>query len=217
VKEPVTTPSWRYPAVLLLLFGTLWAALAVAPSYRQDWLLENLLVFIAIPILVVTRDRLRFSNLAYTCLFVFFSLHEVGAHYTYSLVPYDAWFSTLTGASLDAALGIQRNHYDRLMHLLYGLLITVPAVELFAWCGRYPRAWAVLFPLLFVCSHSVVYELVEWAAALIFGGELGQAYLGTQGDIWDAQKDMALAMLGSALTTAALGAAGRLPIQQRAR
>jgi len=214
VQAPVKTPSWRYPAGLLALFGTFWAALAVAPSYRQDWLLENLLVFIAVPVLVVTRDRLRFSNLAYTCLFVFFSLHEVGAHYTYSLVPYDAWFSALTGQSLDTALGIQRNHYDRLMHLLYGLLVTVPSVELFAHYGRYPRVWAALFPLLFVCSHSVIYELVEWAAAMIFGGELGQAYLGTQGDVWDAQKDMALAMLGAALAVTALGATGRLPVRR---
>ena len=213
MKEPVTTASWRYPAVLLAIFAVLWAALAIAPSYRQDWLLENLLVFVAVPILVATRRHLRFTNLAYTCLFVFFALHEVGAHYTYSLVPYDAWFAVLTGQSLDAALGFDRNHFDRLMHLLYGLLVTVPAVELFAWCGRYPRAWAAMFPLLFICSHSVVYELVEWAAAMVFGGELGQAYLGTQGDIWDAQKDMALAMLGSALTVAALGAAGRLPVR----
>jgi putative membrane protein len=204
--------SWRYPGLLLALFCAWFVALGIAPHYRQDWLLENLLAFVAVPIFVATRHRLRFSNLAYTCLFVFFSLHEIGAHYTYSLVPYDAWSVALTGHSLDGLFGFERNHYDRLIHFLYGLLITPAAVELFAHYGRYPRVWATLFPMLFVASHSVIYELVEWGAAVVFGGELGQAYLGTQGDVWDAQKDMALAMLGASLAVMALGVAGRLPV-----
>jgi putative membrane protein len=119
----------------------------------------------------------------------------------------------LTGHSLDAMLGFQRNHYDRLMHFLYGLLVTPAAVELFAHYGRFPRAWAALFPMLFVASHSVIYELVEWGAAAAFGGDLGQAYLGTQGDVWDAQKDMALAFLGTIVAIAALGLARRLPVR----
>jgi putative membrane protein len=207
--------GWRYPALLLAVFCAIWVVLAIAPHFRQDWLLENLLVLIAVPLFVLTRHKLRFSNFAYTCLFAFFALHELGAHYTYSLVPYDAWFQDLTGRSLDAMLGFERNQYDRLIHFLYGLLIAPAAVELFAHYGRYPRAWAALFPLLFVASHSVIYELVEWGAAAAFGGDLGQAYLGTQGDIWDAQKDMALAFLGAIVAVAALGAAGRLPVRQR--
>lgn len=210
--ERSNAPGWGYPGLLLALFCAWCVLLGIAPHYRQDWLLENLLAFIAVPILAVTRHRLRFSNLAYTALFAFFSLHEIGAHYTYSLVPYDAWSVALTGHSLDGLLGFERNHYDRLIHFLYGLLITPAAVELFAHYGRYPRVWAALFPLLFVSSHSVIYELVEWGAAIVFGGDLGQAYLGTQGDIWDAQKDMALAMLGTALSVFALGVAGRLPV-----
>jgi putative membrane protein len=177
--------DWRYPAILLASFCLLWIGLAIAPLYRQDWLLE----------------------------FVFFALHELGAHYTYSLVPYDAWFTGLTGHSLNAMLGFERNHYDRLIHFLYGLLVTPAAVELFARYGRYPRTWAALFPLLFVASHSVIYELIEWGAAMVFGGDLGQAYLGTQGDIWDAQKDMALAMLGAIVSITVLGLARRLPVR----
>jgi len=212
--QPGTTTGWGYPAVLLASLSLIFIVLAIAPHYRKDWLLENLLVIVAVPILMVTRHRLRFSNLAYSCLFVFFSLHEIGAHYTYSMVPYDAWNVALTGHSLDAALGFERNHYDRLLHLLYGLLITPAAAELFGHYGRYPRVWATLFPLLFVASHSVIYELVEWGAAVVFGGDLGQAYLGTQGDVWDAQKDMALAMLGAAISVMALGLAGRLPVRR---
>lgn len=213
MTKSATDRAWRYPAVLLGVFCSVWTILAIDPHYRQDWLLENLLVLIALPALILTRKRLRFSNLAYGCLFVFFTFHELGAHYTYSLVPYDQWFAWMTGRSLDAMLGFERNHYDRLIHFLYGLLITPAAAELFAHYGRYPRAWAALFPLLFVTSHSVIYELVEWGAAMLFGGDLGQAYLGTQGDIWDAQKDMALAMLGSVLAVSVLGVAGRLPVR----
>lgn len=203
--------AWRYPAALLAAFAVIFVALGVAPSYRQDWLLENMLVLVAVPVLVVTRHRLRFSGVAYTCMFVFFSVHEIGAHYTYSEVPYDAWFRAAFGTSLDALLGFERNHFDRLVHFLYGLLITPAAIELFARYGRYPRVWAALFPFFFIVSHSVVYELIEWGAALVFGGDLGQAYLGTQGDIWDAQKDMALAALGAAVTVSGYALAGRLP------
>jgi putative membrane protein len=213
---PTADPrGWRYPAALLAAFIAIFVALGIAPLYRQDWLLENMLVLIAVPVLVATRRRLRFSNFAYTCIFVFFSIHEIGAHYTYSEVPYDAWFESAFGSGLNALLGLERNHFDRLVHFLYGLLITPAAIELFAHYGRYPRVWAALFPFLFITSHSVVYELVEWGAALLFGGDLGQAYLGTQGDTWDAQKDMALAALGAAITVCAYALAGRLPVRER--
>ena len=212
--RPGTGAGWAFPAALLAAFCVVFLALGISPLYRQDWLLENVLVFVAVPILVLTRHRMRFSDLAYAGLFVFFSLHELGAHYTYSLVPYDAWFQSLTDRSLDAMLGFDRNQYDRLLHFLYGLLVTPAAAELFARYARYPRIWAALFPLLFVCSHSLIYELVEWVAAVVFGGELGQAYLGTQGDIWDAQKDMALALAGSVVSVMALGLAGRLPVRR---
>jgi len=211
--DNIAAASWRYPAALLGLFTLLWVALAIAPHYRQDWLLENLLVLVAVPVLVVTRHRLRFSNLAYTCIFVFLSIHEIGAHYTYSLVPYDDWFHTAFGIRLSEVLSFERNHFDRAVHFLYGLLITPAAIELFAHYGRYPRVWALLFPLLFVTAHSVVYELIEWGAALVFGGDLGQAYLGTQGDIWDAQKDMALAALGTIITVTGYALAGQLPVR----
>ncbi len=205
-----STPKWRYPLVLLAVYGVVWIALAIDPVYRKDWLLENAIVFAAIPLFVLTARRLRFSDFAYTCLFVFLMFHAIGAHYTYSLVPYDEWFRTLTGMTLEG-----RNQYDRLVHFIYGLTVTPAAVEIFAHYGRYPRSWAFLFPWLFMAAHSVIYELIEFAAALTFGGDLGQAYLGTQGDIWDGQKDMVLALSGTTLTLTMFAAAGRLPIRQK--
>lgn len=188
---------------LLCVYAAAWLGLGVAPSYRQDWLLENLLVFIAVPLLAWSYRRLRLSNLAYTLLFVFFVLHATGAHYTYSEVPYDRWAEALTGHSLNEAFGLQRNHYDRLVHFAYGLLVTPAAIEVLDAYAPQRGLWRWLVPFSFMLSHSVAYELIEWAAAEVFGGELGQAYLGTQGDAWDAQKDMLLAVLGAAIATTA--------------
>jgi putative membrane protein len=195
---------YAYPGLLLALFTAFWLALAIHPWYRQDWLLENVCVFLAIPLFVFTIGSLRFSNAAYTLLFVFFCLHEIGAHYTYAQVPYDDAFRALSGHSFNALLGFERNHYDRLVHFLYGLLLLPLARELFAACAPARGVWGFLLPILFIESNSAIFELIEWAAALVFGGDLGQAYLGTQGDIWDAQWDMALAMLGAVLTQVAM-------------
>jgi len=188
------TRADRYPLVLLGLFTVLWALLAIAPWYRQDWLLENLLVFAVVPVLVLTARSLRFSNFAYTCLFAFFVLHEIGAHYTYSEVPWRDW---LQAVGVDGSRFAGRNHYDRLVHFCYGLLVFPAVWELFQQRAPPTRIWRYVLPLMFVMGHSVLYELIEWAAAAVFGGDLGEAYLGTQGDTWDAQKDMALATLGA--------------------
>lgn len=181
-----------FPALLLGAFGVWFVAWGLAPSFREDWLLENLLVFAAVPALVWAYPRLRFSNGVYLGLFVFLCLHEVGAHYTYSLVPYREWIPALAVT--------ERNHYDRLVHFCYGLLVTPALFQVFQVYSPGRAAWRWLLPATSMFGHSVIYEGVEWAAAEIFGGELGVAYLGTQGDPWDAQKDMALAALGTTLS-----------------
>jgi len=188
-------PAVRYPAILLLAFAAVWTALAIAPSYRQDWLLENVLVFVAVPLLVATSRTLRFSNRAYTCLFVFLVLHEIGAHYTYSEVPWREWLH-LQGAGAGPA-SADRNHYDRFVHFAYGVLMFPAVWELFAARANPQRIWRYVMPVTFLLAHSVVYELIEWGAAELFGGDLGVAYLGTQGDEWDAQKDMGMAAAGT--------------------
>jgi len=192
--------SWRYPAALLIVFAVFWIALAIRPVSREDWLLENALTFIVLPALYLTRGRLHFSNAAYTCVFVFLCFHTVGSHYTYSEVPYDHAWRSLTGTSLDALLGFERNQFDRLVHFLYGALIVVPSLELFIAYAPPRKPWRIAMPIFFVMAHSVIYEMIEWGAASLVAPELGQAYLGTQGDPWDAQKDMALATAGAILT-----------------
>jgi putative membrane protein len=187
----------RYPVVLLALLVALAAVLAIGPHDRADWALENALALFAVVALVATRRALPLSRVSYTMIFVFLCIHEVGAHYTYSLVPYDAWFQALTGRTINGIFGWQRNHYDRLVHLGYGLLLAYPVREVFLRVADVRGFWGYFLPLDVTMSTSMLYELIEWGAAAILGGDLGTAYLGTQGDPWDAQKDMALATLGA--------------------
>jgi putative membrane protein len=124
-------------------------------------------------------------------------IHEIGAHYTYAEVPYDAWLAGLTGRTLNEMLGWERNHFDRAVHFLYGLLLAYPIREVFLRVANARGFWGYFLPLDLTASTSMVFELFEWGAAELFGGGLGTAYLGTQGDVWDAHKDMTLAALGA--------------------
>jgi putative membrane protein len=187
----------RYLLVLAVLFAILWTALAIDPRYRGDWALENALVAGAVVVIALTYRRLTLSRVSYTLIFLFLCLHEVGAHYTYTEVPYDEWFKALGGQSLDSLLGWERNNFDRVVHFCYGLLLAYPVREIFLRVAAVRGFWGYFLPLDLTMSTSAMYELFEWAAAEAFGGDLGQAYLGTQGDIWDAHKDMALASLGA--------------------
>lgn len=193
-------PSARLPLVLLGLFLVIATLLGIDPSHRSDWMLENALAFLGVLVLVATFKRLRLSKISYVLIFVFLVLHEVGAHYTYAEVPYDAWFERWTGETLSARFGFERNHFDRLVHFAYGLLLAYPFRELFVRVADVRGFWGYFLPLDVVMSSSMLYELLEWGAAEVFGGDLGQAYLGTQGDIWDAHKDMLLATTGAVLS-----------------
>ena len=187
----------RWFLVLGALFLLVWAALAIAPLDRKDWALENALVIFIVPVLVLSRKKLPLSRISYTAIFIFLCLHEVGAHYTYAKVPYDAWFSSLTGSTLNGLLGLERNHFDRLVHFSFGFLLAYPIREVFLRVADVRGVWGYYLPLDVAMATSMLYELFEWVAAELFGGDLGVAYLGTQGDVWDAHKDMALAMLGA--------------------
>lgn len=192
--------SPKYLLLLLTLYGIEWMALAIDPFNREDWLLENLLPAIALPLLVWLQRRRDMSVLAWTLVYLFMALHTIGSHYTYAEVPYDEWFRAATGHSLDALLGFERNMFDRVVHFLYGFLLYPFCRELLgpAVDARRPGLCHLLVGG-FLMSHAGIYEAIEWIAAELVGGDLGVAYLGTQGDVWDAQKDMALAFVGTLL------------------
>ena len=198
-----------YITTLTVVFGALWVVLAIAPYDRSDWALENVLTVAAIGLLVATRRVLPLSNTSYGLLFAFLCLHAIGAHYTYSLVPWDDALRSVSGTSLNEVIGATRNHYDRVVHLAYGLLLVLPLRE---WLMRHAGVrgfWSYFLPMDIVLSTSALYELIEWGAALLFGGDLGAAFLGTQGDEWDTHKDMALAALGALVATLTIWAGNR--------
>ena len=184
-------------STLIAGFLVLWLVLAISPNDRSDWLLENALLLAGVVVLIVTRKRLPLSGISYTAILIFLCLHTIGAHYTYAEVPYDAAFKSLTGHSFDAMMGWQRNNYDRVVHFSYGLLLAYPIRELFLRVANVRGFWGYFLPLDLTMSTSMLYELIEWLSAVAFGGDLGVAFLGSQGDEWDAQKDMALASLGA--------------------
>ena len=186
-----------YLWVLGVVYLAWWILMAIKPHDFSDWLLENVLVFLAAALLIFTYKSFPLSLVSYTCIFIFMMLHALGAHYTYAKVPYDQWFPIFEGG---------RNHFDRLVHFSYGLLLAYPIREMFLRIGNVRGFWGYFLPLDLTMSTSMLYELIEWAAAEVLGGDLGAAYLGTQGDVWDAHKDMALASLGAliAMVVAAL-------------
>ncbi|MEW6088601.1 MAG: DUF2238 domain-containing protein [bacterium] len=202
MKSKTFNSRKKYLLILGAILFIEFIVLAVNPYDRRDWLLENFLVLIFIGFLFKTYKKFPLSKISYTLIFVFLFLHEIGAHYTYSLVPYDSFFESVFGRTLNSILGWERNNFDRLVHFSYGLLLAYPLREMFLRIADVKGFWGYFLPLDITMSTSMIYELIEWTAAEFFGGELGAAYLGTQGDVWDAHKDMLLASTGALITMA---------------
>lgn len=187
----------RFLTLLAVIFGLVWAGLAIEPYDRKDWALENLLLVLFTVVLATSFRRFPLSRVSYFLIFLFLLLHAVGAHYTYAHVPYEQWAKNLWGGSINAWFGWTRNNFDRVVHFSYGLLLAYPIREVFLRVAAVRGFWGYFLPLDLTMSTSMLFELFEWFAAELFGGDLGAAYLGTQGDVWDAHKDMALASLGA--------------------
>jgi putative membrane protein len=176
--------------------------LSISPYDRADWALENVLVIVFVIIMAISYNQFPFSRISYSLMFVFVSLHEIGAHYTYALVPYDSFLTAYFNFSLNEIMGWSRNNFDRLAHFSYGLLLAYPIREVYCRIANTKGFWSYLSPLNFIMATSMIFELFEWGVAELFGGVLGMAYLGTQGDVWDTHKDMALASLGALIAMA---------------
>ncbi|MBD3790056.1 MAG: DUF2238 domain-containing protein [Campylobacterales bacterium] len=170
------------------IYIIVWIIMAIHPKYPQDWLLENMLVFIFFPFILWMDYRHHFSLVALSMLLVFSSLHSLGSHFTYAEMEY---FDVIT-----QWMGFERNHFDRLVHFLFGLLVFRTLFELVAIKIKTFKA-AMFFSFTVILSISTLYEIIEWLAAVILHPELGIAFLGTQGDVWDAQKDTIAAFLGA--------------------
>lgn len=178
-----------FPKLLGIIFLLAWILLAIKPVYRFDWFLENILVFVSVPFLIFFYRKNFFSDLSYALIFIFLMFHIVGAHYTFSEVP--------AGKKISECFGWERNHYDRMVHFLFGALLTVPVFEIISQKVSADEKWKLLFSFSLVFTAGGIYELLEWLTAIVVSPEAGSAYLGTQGDEWDAQKDLGLKLAGS--------------------
>ena len=185
--------------IYLCLWGVLFIATAFNPAERFPWMLENGLTILGIGFLILTRNSLPFSRISYTLIFIYTCLHTIGAYYTYSFVPYNQWSQNLFGSSVNEWFGWERNNYDRLIHFLYGFLLAYPIREFILRITSLRGFWGYFLPFDVTMSTSMLYELIEWGAAVLFGAG-SAAYIGSQGDVWDAQKDMSLATIGALIS-----------------
>jgi len=178
-----------FPLILLGAYLVLFIVLAFNPVDRSTWWVENLTVWIIVAVLGILYCRgIRFSNTAYALMSVLIFLHTIGGHYTFAKVPFD-WVTD--------TFDFERNHFDRLAHFSVGFYAY--AVAEWLWVKGLVNNRFILFtyPVFVIMAVAAGYELVEWIFAITANPEAGIAYLGSQGDIWDAQKDMLADTLGA--------------------
>jgi len=202
--SPTRVPFTKNYLLLALTFIFLgvWLSTLIGTTDMNNWLLENMLVFLFLGFLLVTYKRHQFSDLSYLLITVYLCLHVYGSKYTYAENPLGYWLKDM--------LAWERNHYDRIVHFSFGFLLAYPMRELFLSWLKFPGWVAWSLPIEITLSVSGLYELIEWAVADVFFQAQGAAYLGTQGDIWDAQKDMFLATLGAILATTIVSSLKRI-------
>ena len=175
---------------------TLIAVTWIAPLYpREQWLQHAATIPLLVAAVVAARRR-WLSDAAIACCLAFLLLHALAARWIYSYVPYETWCDAAFGSGPAEWFGWRRNHFDRLVHVAFGVLLTPPLRELAQRAGLRPVA-ACATAWLTVAGASACYEVFEWLLAVVAAPEMAERYNGQQGDPWDAQKDMALAMAGS--------------------
>lgn len=179
--------------VTILFFGYSF----IDPLYVDEQWLQHFPTVIVIPLLFVGVRKKWLSTSSLLCILAFLWLHILGARYIYSSVPYDDWVTVCCGVSVSDWFGWERNHYDRLVHFSFGVFCMLPVFEAVIKHGQLKPYWALFFALQTVLAISALYEVLEWQVAVLMSPEDAESYNGQQGDLWDAQKDMALAFLGS--------------------
>ena len=186
-----------FPHLMLLLYLVEFSWLAIAPYDRAVWWAENIPVMIPVLLLVLTYPKFRFSNLAYFLMTFFFMFHTFGGHFTFERAPFGPFNQMLASLNWDFLFPDGRNNFDRVGHFLVGVL-AYPLAELFLrkkWVANVPTA--IFLGIVSLGFWGALYEVIEMYYAIAEGGESGAAFLGSQGDVWDTQKDMLLDILGA--------------------
>jgi putative membrane protein len=186
----------KVPHVLLALYLVEFVILAIRPYDRATWWAENIPILLIVGVLVYLYPRFRFSNGSYFAMSALIFMHTIGGHFTFELVPFDA---------ITDLFGFERNNYDRIAHFSVGFY-AYPLAEILHRRRSVSSTWVLLlFPVFAVFTVAGVYEIIEWWYAVLAGGKAGAAFLGSQGDIWDAQKDILADGLGAVCATAIFG------------
>ena len=204
ITESIPYRAWLLGAFLIVL-----PLSCIGAASTQDLLLQHTPTVVLLMVLVATGIRRPLSHLSYTMFFVFLLLHVIGARHLYSFVPYDDWSHQLAGFRLTDLFDFERNHYDRLVHSCFGLLLLFPAQEIVRRTMKLRGASCLVVAVCVISTLGAAYELLEWGVAVVMSPEEAEKYNGQQGDVWDAHWDMALAMGGavfSALLMALVGA-----------
>jgi putative membrane protein len=184
-----STITRKEPQILLVVVAVCLIVSRIGPYDSITWFLEIVPILIIAPILIVTRGKFPLTPLLYRLLFVHALILILGGHYTYARVPVGYWFQDL--------LDLSRNHYDRLGHLAQGFIPAILVREILLRRSPLVRGKWLFFLTVSVClAFSAFYEFTEWWAA-VAGGESADNFLGTQGDVWDTQWDMFLALVGA--------------------
>lgn len=187
MRETTPTLSKLYPYILASIFLSFFIALGIHPHDRVDWIAEDTPIFIAFILFIVTFNKFRFSNTAYTLMSLWMFLHTIGGYYTFANVPFDF---------ITNLVHFERNNFDRVAHFSIGLY-AYGAVELLIRKKWASPTLATTFGFFFILSVAALYEIFEWIYAVNTNPEAGLEFLGSQGDIWDAQKDMLSDALGA--------------------
>jgi putative membrane protein len=204
----------RIKVGLLILYFLVLAITCIRPVYPDEMYLQHSVTLLVAIILIHITVRNNLSNKAFLLVVMFMIFHIIGARWIYSYVPYDDWMKSLTGFSINNYFGFQRNEYDRLVHFLFGLMMLNPLREIYSkWINCTPKTLTLL-AFLTILSMSMLYEIFEWSISIFLSPQDVEAYNGQQGDYWDSQKDMALAMAGALLAIVIIGINHRIKLKR---
>jgi putative membrane protein len=195
----------HFPLILLGLYLLLFIILAISPFDRAVWWAENIPIIIIVTVIIIVSRYFQFSNLSYFMMFLLVVLHTIGGHFTFERVPFD---------DITDLFGFERNHYDRIAHFTVGFY-AFPIAEILQKKQLVRSKFILfLFPVFTIFSVAAIYEVIEWLYAVSADEAAGAAMLGSQGDIWDAQKDMLADGLGSIVAMILFRIVNKKDIQQ---
>ncbi len=186
----------RNKVILLVIYFLALILSCINPIYPHEMYLQHSATIIMMGFMIYITVKNNLSDRSFLCFFIFMIFHIIGARWIYSFTPYNSGIKTLTGFNINEFFGWTRNNYDRFIHFIFGFLFLVPVSEIYEKWFHLPKRFVFHVAFLFILGSSMFYELFEWVISIALSPEETEAYNGQQGDMWDSQKDMALAMTG---------------------